>query len=1247
MRWFLLISVLFLAVVLSAARILLPEISQYRAEIVSSISASIGKPIEMDRMSAGLNGFRPEVVLNGVKIIDPGERKVLLRFDQLRAGLNLKEFLLTGSFQPRWVTIRGARLSIRRQLDGSIRVAGLDSGAEMPKWIFEEGRFELLDSEVDWRDLKYPALDLHFSRADIRLLNLDHRHKVAIDADLPRDYGKSLTIRMDYEGDIILQDCCSGRIYVKATDIRYGKLFAELAVDGYRIAHGRGGFRVWTVWEKSALVSLSGDVDYRDGVLSRRFSGGDEADGIAALPKLAGDFHWTRSNQGWNLSVRRLALNFGGESWPLTDFGLGQTTDLAAGNASFHFNSSYLRLEELRQLIMDLRVLVPDNHGILAAAAPGGEIYDLKFEHSSGRNQEPLWSVCGRFEDLSFRPRRIFPGAKNLSGAVCGDQGNGRIVLAAAQAELEFPEVFRAPIGLTELQGDFFWQKDDQAWRIESERVRVVNPALTAETRVFLQLPVLDGEPFLDLQASFKNVDGTAVHRYLPVAVLNKPLIKWLDAAFVSGTVTRGGTLFRGPLKAFPFRGAEGVFETLFYTRTVILSYHPDWPVIHSDLAEVRFFQAGMSIRGAHADVMGASVKDVRVRCADFETEDYLNITGVAEGTLQQSVDFLKKTPLAPLYEPLLEFVSLRGDNRIDLELKIPILERIDNVVVNGTVDLKMANLNAFGVPIDRLSGTLDFSRERIHGTGIQGEMLGSPVQVEVSNNKRGLAARIHGATSVEALAKRYFSSIWKYFAGKSDYSIDLQIPKLSEKLYADIDIHSNLRGISMNLPEPLQKPAALSRGFGLKIHLEPGQDIPAELTYENVAQASLTLARTKEGLNLEQGRVKLGRVSGGDLPDRGLSFYANLKTLDLKAWKNVLASLDGEGKLEKDLGLVDVQIDKLAIEDLDLGRLVLKMHRNDGVWEGVTDSDLARGRFSGTRKDQKPFGVNAAFDYLRIPEQDGLLQKTSKETLHWDPARIVDLDIRAEHLFWKQVDYGKLELASTQQSNGMKIDRLNVYGNGLDLNLSGYWTASESVDQTSISGDLKVANLGQFLARLGKSNVIGESSVHSRVALKWNDPLYDLSFATLSGAAQVEFGAGRLLTVEPGIGRVFGLFNLDGLKNLMLFDFGKLFGPGLAFEEVKSSFQLTNGRAKINLFTIDAVPAEIIVAGEIDLVREQLDDIVTVVPKGMVAAGASMLLTQELPGTAVDGLINRQYQVIGKWDDPEIVRLPGTGKPL
>ncbi|MGR9108141.1 MAG: YhdP family protein, partial [Gammaproteobacteria bacterium] len=476
--------VLLLALVVSAARILLPEINEYRAEVVSSLSASIGKPIEMDSMAAGLSGIHPEVVLNGVKIIDPREKKVVLRFEQLRAGLNVREFLATGSFQPRWVTIRGAKLSIRRSLDGSIRLIGLESGEEMPKWIFEDGRFELLDSEVDWQDLEYPTAGLHFSRADIRLLNTEIRHKVAIDVDLPQRFGRSLSIRMDVEGDLLRQECCTGRIYVRARDIRYDRLLEGFSPETNGLPRGKGDFRLWSNWEKSVPLAFVGEAEIRREGWSPASGNGGYSSGIAGLRRLSGVFHWVRDPAGWTFSVRRFALDSGDVSWPLTDWALKMKRNPASEKVAYYFNASYLRLDEIGKLLAESGIATPEYGRTVAALVPGGEIFDLQLGYAESAGNDLLWFLCGRFENVRFKPWQSYPGARNLSGKVCGDRDRGWFQVRATRPQFEVPGVFRAPIDLAILRGNFAWARDEQFVTIRSERVESIAPAFVADFRM-------------------------------------------------------------------------------------------------------------------------------------------------------------------------------------------------------------------------------------------------------------------------------------------------------------------------------------------------------------------------------------------------------------------------------------------------------------------------------------------------------------------------------------------------------------------------------------------------------------------------------------------------------------------------------------------------------------------------------------------------------------------------------------------
>ena len=1237
-----------MAVLLSAVRILLPEISQYRAEIIATISESIGKPIEIESMTAGLNGIRPEVVLKQVKIIDPDRNQVVLRLDQLRAGLNLEEFLLTGNFQPRWFTIRGARLSVRREIDGSIKVSGLDSGAEMPKWIFEDGRFELLDSELVWHDARHPGAALHFSSADVRLLNQTERHRVAIDVDLPPKYGQSLSIRMDYSGDLMRKECCTGKIYAKANSIDFGRLLEGQSVEGFSIGQGRGGFTIWSSWEESGLTRLSGELDIQQAELSRRLKKEGKSAAAVSVPLLSGVFTWMRQSHGWNLSTRDLALSLGGQSWPRTNFALQRRFEPASGHSSIYVQSSYLEIDSISALLAKLGLLDAEQKARFAALKPSGEILDLSLGFSSASEKAPEWFLCAQLDGISIKPDQSLPGVTNGSAHICGDQSRGRIRLASVMTELEFPKLFRNPLDLASIQGLISWRRGDRAWKFRSDGIYLSNALLTAHGKLLLELPIQEGEAFLDLEAGFDQVDAKAVSRYLPVGVLRKPLIDWLDNAFVSGSVPHGGLLLRGPIQRFPFRDGSGVFETLFHTKDVVLSYHRDWPVIHSDDVEVRFFQTGMTVNGSDAEIMGSRIKEFQAHCDDFRFKDYLNVSGIAEGTLDQSIRFLMKSPLAPLYKPLLEFVSIHGENRIALDLNVPIRRRLSQILVQGDAELKNARLDAFGAAIEKISGNLRFSRENLSAKSIRGTLLDAPIQADLADNEQGLAVHINGAVGVDSLRERVPSTLWQYAEGASHYLIDLQIPKLSENLYADIAIRSDLKGMTLTFPGPIKKNATAAREFGLTMHLEPGQDIDANLNYGNIATARVKLAKNSEALQLKQGLIELGETSAAKLPEHGLSLIARLHELDLAAWKNALSGLAEKQKITTGpLSSVDLEVEKLRIENAGIGPFRLRMEQKSGLWEGTTQSPIARGKFNSIQREGRLRGLNLVLEYLKIPAQSELFDQVSQSPLHLDPSSILDLNVRVQHFQWKQTDYGSLELETVSQFHGLKINRLRLLGHGMNLNLSGAWTAVEAQHQTVIAGDLEIENLGLFLSDLGKANVIRDSTVNSKIALNWKAPFFNPDFKSLSGTARVEFGQGRLLTVEPGLGRVFGVFNLDGLKSLLLLDFGKLFGKGLAYDEVTSSFLLSRGRARIEQLMINAVPAEIKVSGEIDLAAEQLDDIVTVVPKGVVAAGATMLLTQRLPGKTLDGLINRQYRVTGKWDDPKIVRLPGSGKPL
>ncbi|HEY0722098.1 MAG TPA: hypothetical protein VGE50_12680, partial [Gammaproteobacteria bacterium] len=80
--------IILLAVMVSAARALLPHLDSYRANIEARVSAYLGQPVAIERFDARLVGLTPSIILRQVTLKSPAGDS-LARVEELRIGLDL------------------------------------------------------------------------------------------------------------------------------------------------------------------------------------------------------------------------------------------------------------------------------------------------------------------------------------------------------------------------------------------------------------------------------------------------------------------------------------------------------------------------------------------------------------------------------------------------------------------------------------------------------------------------------------------------------------------------------------------------------------------------------------------------------------------------------------------------------------------------------------------------------------------------------------------------------------------------------------------------------------------------------------------------------------------------------------------------------------------------------------------------------------------------------------------------------
>lgn len=192
----------------------------------------------------------------------------------------------------------------------------------------------------------------------------------------------------------------------------------------------------------------------------------------------------------------------------------------------------------------------------------------------------------------------------------------------------------------------------------------------------------------------------------------------------------------------------------------------------------------------------------------------------------------------------------------------------------------------------------------------------------------------------------------------------------------------------------------------------------------------------------------------------------------------------------------------------------------------------------------------------------------------------------------------------------------------------------------------------GILLEALDSQNRLEDAPMQAQLMLGWPGGFGDFKLAKALGFVDVEVGSGRLLDVEPGVGRVLGFLNLSALKRRLTMDFTDLYGQGFAFEEMRGRVRIAEGKATLDAFTIDGPASKVIVSGSSDLVNQSFEQSVVVEPRigssvalasavaGGPVVGAAVYLVDRIAGNAIDRLGRYRYRVTGPWSNPDVSRV-------
>lgn len=1239
------VVVIGMALVVGSAGLALPWVVAHPHKVQDFLSARMGRPVTIGSLTGDWTVVGPVFQLRDVQIERPGGRGQPFRIDSAELAIDFYASLKSGvSFSE--FRLLGLDLDLVLRSDGGLQVArlgragagaaGTVSGADA---LLDLGSLNLREARVTLRD-EASGRRLALERLDLRYASERGARRIGGLA-WARSGGVPLRFACELEGTALRRCHAAGQGLAPA------EWLANWPLAGIAPVSGSIDLRAWVDVDRgpSALqVELATHALALRGIEPIEFSTGDLIEPRASLDGAALSLGWRRGDEGWRLDLAERGAR-------------GQATELslvAAGAAA-------ARAYTLGAARIDLgRWAAPLALGDFLPARMRAPLYETSPRGAlervtAAREAGGAWSLSARVAGLSLQPARKTPGFGPLSGTLLADEAATVWALDPDQAlQLDFPHVFRAPIEARLAQATLGAMRTPEGWRIEASGLDFAGTGFGARARVALTLDPAGSKPHLDAAVAIGPGQVTAAKVFWPINVMKVTTREWLDRGLLGGRMDSGAAIVYGDLDDWPFRQAQGRFEAGADFSDVDLDYHPRWPAARIGHVRADFIGDGMQVRAEDGQVLGLAATSALATIAHFGMPA-LELAVEGAGTGPELLRFLRESPIRDTAGAYLVGLGIGGSATLGFELDLPLGEGSGEARLDGVADLVDADLSSstWNLALDRAQGRVRFSNKGFVADDLAVILERDPASFAIASGEfvvdpaHALEASLRGELPAATVLHGFpeLALLVPLLPGKAHWDAGLSVPK-ADGARSRLRLASDLRGMAVLLPAPLRKEAAEARALQVAVDV-PARGGNLELRYGAVVGANARLEGPDATLAAALG---FGRAAVPALPDSGFVVRGDIPTLDLEAW----LALGGAGVAAAGSTELDLEIGDLVAWSRRFGTMRVAGRSDAQGTELTLDGTAAVGRIEmppGARH-----GVTAQFERLYLPESTSDAPPTAV-----DPAALPPIHFWARDARLGEAELGEIRIETYPQGAGMHLERIEANSPNLELRGRGDWVVAAGVQHTTMDVTFTAESLGRMLDTLGYVGLVEGGQTFARVQGRWAGTPSQFSLARMQGTLELKVGRGRIVQVDPGAGRLFGLLNLSEVPRRLSLDFSDLFQSGLSFDAIEGQFQLRGGSAYTTDLLMRGPSADIVVSGRTGLADRDYDQELLVKPRlggvlpvvGALAAGpvgvAAGLVAQGVLSNPIDRMGAARYKVTGSWEKPDIeqlARIPAGPEP-
>nr|WP_226375866.1 AsmA2 domain-containing protein YhdP [Pantoea stewartii] len=1247
--------IVIVALLVSALRLAMPHLDNYRSQVLEFVSDVSGANVNASQLKGKWENFGPTLQIRDLNV--DMKQTGTLSIARITVALDVWQSLLHWRWQFRDLTFWQLHFNSTQPLltsdneKHSFRLTQIND-----LFLRQFDHFDLRDSTIGFITPSGQHAELAIPK--LTWLNEHTRHRAEGEVSLSSFTGQHgvVQVRLDLnDNEGLLND---GRIWMQADDVDMRPWLGRWVRDNTRLDSARFSLAAWVTLRDGDIYA--GDLLLSQGGASWQGESGPHTlnvDGLTA--------HLSRYKNGWVVTVPQTKLSTDGNAWPAGHFSLfwqPQDEQMLGSNseAEVRVRATQLALDRIAPLVPLFAPLSPALFDNWRALRPRGTIDGLALDIPLAQPEQTRFQV--KWRDFSWQYWKLVPGISHLNGEATGSLNDGQAAIAMGQATVPYGDMFQAPLEIKQITGNLNWTQDKQGLTLAGHDLDIQARSLWAHGD-FRYQQNSDAQPQLNILAGINVTNAGDAWRYFPTPIMGHSLTHYLSGAIKGGKVSNATLLFNGNPALFPFQHNDGMFQVWVPLRQATYAFQPGWPDLSNLDIDLNFLNDGLWMNAPLAKLGEVDARNVSAVIPGYLKEKLI-INGDISGDGQQIGEYFQHTPLKSSLGAALEQLQVKGLTKGHLKLDIP----LNGKDVHASGDVQMNNNSLHIKPLNttmtHLTGQFRYNNGNLESDTLQANWFGQPIDVSFTTQENpddfGVNVKLQAdwqLAKITDIPRQISSQLAGHLPWQGEVNVTL--PHKGGAHYA-VQLKGDGKEVSSRLPPPLDKKA----GESLPVTVNANGDLTHFDLSGSVDERHRFNSRwlLEPTLRVERGIWLNDTKTTPALPDRS-GMVLNLPALDGEAWAALLmageggaASPSGEHKvggatLPGNIILRSPAVSLAGQEWHDVDTTVTQ------EMGGKTQVKVNAKELRGQLTTSPSAAWRVALDYLYYnPDWQGADGKNTaasplgKKSDQIDFSKWPAVQFQCAECWLMGQKYGRVSAGLQPKGSTLALTNGLVDTGSSRLNIQGEWVNRPNDQRTSLKGTLQGSNINNATNWFGVNTPLRDAPFKINYDLHWRAAPWQPSAETLSGTLKTHFGKGQITDVDTGAaGQILRLLSFDALLRKLRFDFSDTFKQGFYFDSINGTAWIEDGVIRTDNLSVDGLEADIAMQGNMDLVKRRIDMEAIVTPEisasvGVATAfainpvvGAAVFAASKVLGPLWSKISVLRYHISGPLDKPKI----------